>query len=279
MKRTAALLALVLGLSACAGSPPVPSATPPEGLTVTLTQGRSDMPKHMLSVVMANSAATPVWVSDVRLSGPSFQETGFSRMDTAVKSVPVALRVSYGAANCAPGAVPELRPARVIAHVKAGEEPSREVTWALPHPEPLLAKLFREECEQFLVRQAVEIGFGPDWTEKDKVLHGTVIVTRRDGNEDVTVAELSGNVHYELKFREMTLKAGVGRLEMPVEITPGRCDPHSFAEAKIAMLFNARVALGAGEPRFLVFRSDTVQTPSTRLDQLFLGYARKTCGL
>ncbi|MFI6531428.1 hypothetical protein ACIBHY_03205 [Nonomuraea sp. NPDC050547] len=279
MKRTAALLVLALCLSACGGTPPAPSTSPPQGLTVTLTQGRSDMPKHMLSVVMANAGSTPVWVSDVRVSGPSFQETGFSRMDTAVKSVPVALRIAYGAAKCAPGAVPELRPARVIAHVKAGDEPSREVSWALPHPDPLLAKLFREECEQFLVQQAVSVGFGPAWTEKDKVLQGSVIVTRRNSNEDVTVTELSGNVHYELNSREMTLKAGMARLEIPVRITPGRCDPHSFAEAKIAMLFNARVALGTGEPRFLVFRSDTVQTPSMRLDQLILGYARKTCGL
>ncbi|MFI6497653.1 hypothetical protein [Nonomuraea typhae] len=279
MKRTASLIALALLTAACAGTPEPPSTTPPPGLTVTLTQGRSDMPKHMLSVLMANSASTPVWVSDVRLTGPSFKDTAFARMDTAVKSVPVALRIPYGEANCAAGAVPDLRPATVAAHVRTGDGPLREVTWALPHPDPLLRKLFTEECEAFLIKQAVEIGFGQAWEEKDKALHGVVTVKRRNGRETVTIKELSGNVHYELKAGGATLEPGTAQLDIPIRITPGRCDPHAFAEAKIAMLFNARVALGTGEPRYLVFRSDTVQTPGGRLDELILGYARKTCGL
>lgn len=259
-----------------AGGPVHDSAS---GLTVSLAQGRSDMPKHILSVVVANSASTPVWVSDVRLSGPSFKQVGFERMDTFVKNVPVAMRIPYGEAACDQEAVPPLRPSAVVAHVRVGDEAPREVRWPLPDTEPLLGKLLREECEAFLIKQVVDIGFGTAWTEKEKVLHGSVIVARRSGDHTVTIKELLGNVHYRLAGDPVTLKPGETRLEIPVRITPDRCDPHAFAEAKIAMLFSARVSLGEGEPRFVGFRSDTVQTPGGRLDEVILTYARKTCGL
>lgn len=277
MKRVAALIALAMLMTACGSSPP--SKTPPQGLTVSLTQGRSDMPKHILTVLMANSAAAPVWVSDVRLVSPSFKTLAFERMDTYIKGVPVALRIPYGEAVCSADAVPALRPSTVVAHVRTGDEAPREVSWALPQTERLLGKLLKEECEAFLIKQVVDIGFGTEWTEKEKVLHGTVIVARRSGDQPVTIKELLGNVHYKLEAAPTELAAGTQRVEIPVRITPERCDPHAFAEAKIAMLFNARVALGGGEPRYLVFRSDTVNTPGGRLDQLILTYARKTCGL
>ncbi|GAA0923932.1 hypothetical protein [Nonomuraea longicatena] len=276
MKRALAALSLFLALAACASAAPQP---PPAALTVSLTQGRSDQPKQILTVLVTNAGTAPVWIADVRLDSPSFAATGVARMDTYVKKAPVGLRIPYGAARCAASGVPEMAPARVVAHIRAADGPQREVSWALPHPDPLLARLFREECEAYVVGQAAEVVFGTEWVKKGRALHGSVVVTRRSGDQRISIADLYGNVHHRLEARPAVLEPGARRLEIPVKVSPDRCDPHSFAEAKIAMLFNARVALGGAPPRHLVFRSDRVRTQQGRLDEVLLEHARRTCGI
>jgi hypothetical protein len=280
VKRVLAAVPLSLALAACASAAPQrPPQPPPAALTVSLTQGRSDQPKHILTVLVANAGTAPVWIADVRLETPSFAATGFARMDTYVKKAPVGLRIPYGAARCAASGVPAMAPARVVARIRAADGPQREVGWALPHPDPLLARLFREECEAYVVGQAAEVAFGTEWVKKGRALHGSVVVTRRSGDQRISVTDLYGNVHHRLEARAAVLEPGARRLEIPVRVSPDRCDPHSFAEAKIAMLFNARVALGDAPPRHLVFRSDRVRTQEGRLDEVLLEHARRICGI
>ncbi|WP_052424209.1 hypothetical protein [Nonomuraea candida] len=185
------------------------------------------------------------------------------------------LPIPYGAANCLPQGLPEVGPATVVAHVGGGSAPPRKVVFRVPHPDPLLARLLRDECSEFLIKQAAGIEFGPEWKESGKVMRGNLVVTRR-GPGTVTLNEMGGTTHYIVTAggRPLgTLAAGAQRLEVPVELTPGRCDPHAFAEAKKAFLFPVRAAIDGGEERVVIV------TPPQPLQHRLIAYAMRACGL
>jgi hypothetical protein len=70
-----------------------------------------------------------------------------------------------------------------------------------------------------------------------------------------------------------TLEAAQQRLEVPIELTPGRCDPHAFAEAKKAFLFPVRATIDGGQERVVIV------VPPKPLQDRLIAYALKTCGL
>ncbi|MFC5830909.1 hypothetical protein [Nonomuraea insulae] len=281
MKRFGLLLALTV-LAGC-GSPPPPSPPsdkPPAGVSVSLAQWRSDEPVHMLEVAVRNTSDTPVHFADVQLVTPSFRTLPARRSDAVIKKTRrTDLPITYGAANCSPAGLPEVRPATVVAHLSTGSEPPRRVVFAVPHPDPLLTRLLRDECSEFLIKQAVNIEFGPEWTESgpkpDRVMRGDLVVTRR-GPGSVSINDMGGTTHYivTVKSRPMAvLGPGSQRLELPVELTPGRCDPHAFAEAKKAFLFPVRAAIDGGQERVVIV------TPPKALQDRLITYALRACGL
>jgi hypothetical protein len=274
VKRFGLLVALAV-LAGC-GSPPPPSDKPPAGVSVSLAQWRSDEPVHALEVAVRNTTETPVYFADVQLVTPSFKTLPARRSDAVIKKTPrTDLPITYGAANCSPQGLPEVRPATVVAHLRTGSEPLRKVVFDVPHPDPLLARLLRDECSEFLIKQAVNIEFGPEWTESGKVMRGDMIVTRR-GPGAVSINDMGGTTHYivTVKSRPMALLGpGAQRLELPVELTPGRCDPHAFAEAKKAFLFPVRAAIDGGQERVVIV------TPPKPLQDRLITYAMRACGL
>ncbi|MEV1178030.1 hypothetical protein, partial [Nonomuraea sp. NPDC049784] len=66
---------------------------------------------------------------------------------------------------------------------------------------------------------------------------------------------------------------GQQRLEVPITLTPGRCDPHAFAEAKKAFLFPVRASIDGGQERVVIV------VPPKPLQDRLITYALKTCGL
>ncbi|TDB98594.1 hypothetical protein E1267_38540 [Nonomuraea longispora] len=275
MKRVTTLLAVVALVAGCGSSePPAPSG-PPDGVSVTLGQWRSDEPAHRLQVAVRNTRGTPVYFADVQLVTPSFRTVPASRADAAIgRTGRTDLPIPYGAANCSPGGLPEVRPATVVAHLRVGSEPLREVAFDLPHPDPLLARLLRDECSEFLIQQAVSIAFGHEWTESGKIMRGALIVTRR-GAGAVRLAAMGGTTHYNVAYDGRSpglLPAAEERLEIPVELTPARCDGHAFGEAKKAFQFPVRASIDGGEERVIV-----VAPPKPLQDRL-IGYASRACG-
>jgi hypothetical protein len=269
-----AIAALAAGCGAPAPAPPQADGPPP-GVSVSLAQWRSDEPVHALQVAVRNTSETPVYFADVQLVSPSFKTLPPKRADAVIKKTErTDLPIPYGAANCTPGGLPELQPATVVAHVRTSGEP-RRVVFPVPHPDPLLARLLRDECSEFLIKQAVSVEFGPVWEESGKVMRGDLIVTRR-GPGAVTLNDLGGTTHYIATAKSKplgTLAAGAQRLEVPIELTPGRCDPHAFAEAKKAFLFPLRAAIDGGEERVVIV------TPPKPLQDRLIDYALRACGL
>lgn len=282
VKRKTPLLLIVALATGCGSTEPhsPPPAGPPPGVSVTLAQYRSDEPVHALQVAVRNTSETPVYFADVQLVTPSFKTLPPQQADAVIrKTRRTDLPITYGAANCRPQGLPEVQPATVVAHVRTGSEQLRKVVFDVPHPDPLLARLLRDECSEFLIKQRASIEFGPEWTESgpksERVMRGSLVVTRR-GQGAVTLADVGGTTHYIATpaRRPMgTLAAGEQRLEVPLELTPGRCDPHAFAEAKKAFLFPVRVSVDGGEERVLIV------TPPKPLQDRLITYAQRTCGL
>ncbi|MEV0619904.1 hypothetical protein AB0I81_41760 [Nonomuraea sp. NPDC050404] len=225
-------------------------------------------------MAVRNTSETPVYFADVQLVTPSFKTLPPERSGSVIgKTERTDLQIPYGAANCSPQGLPEVRPATVVAHVGAGSEQPRRVVFQVPHPDPLLARLLRDECSEFLIKQAVSIEFGPEWKESGKVMRGSLLLTRR-GPGVVTLNDIGGTTHYMAtgEGRPLaTLAAGAQRLEVPVELTPARCDAHAFAEAKKAFLFPVRATIDGGEERVVI-----VTPPKPRQDSL-IDYALRAC--
>jgi hypothetical protein len=69
------------------------------------------------------------------------------------------------------------------------------------------------------------------------------------------------------------LETDAQRAEAPIALSPGRCDPHAFAEAKKAFLFPVRASVDGGEERIVI-----VEPPKPLQDRL-IDYALRVCGL
>ncbi|MFG1680229.1 hypothetical protein ACGFNP_08640 [Nonomuraea sp. NPDC049269] len=284
MKRIAAFLLVAVFptglLTACGASeaPATPPPDPPAGVSVSLAQWRSDEPVHAIEVAVRNATDTPVYFADVQLVTPSFQTLPPKRADALLKRTPrTDLQIPYGAAKCSPKGLPALQPATVVAHLRTGSDPLRRVVFKVPHPDPLLTRLLRDECSAFLIKEAADIEFGADWTQVGKVMRGSLVLTRH-GTGVVAVQDVGGTTHYIAtpvkKSKPLaTLDAGAQRAEVALQLTPGRCDPHAFAEGKKAFLFPVRATIDGGDERVVIV------VPPKPLQERLTAYALKTCGL
>ncbi|MGI5292324.1 hypothetical protein ACQEVF_54760 [Nonomuraea polychroma] len=278
MKRITLPLVVAILVAGCGTSAPAapPPADPPAGVSVTLAQWRSDEPMHTLQVAVRNTTDTPVYFADVQLVTPSFTALPPHRTDATIKRTErTDLRIPYGAANCSPQGLPDVQRATVVAHVSTGSgQQPRKVVFPVPHPDPLLARLLRDECSAFLIKQAVTIEFGLEWKESGKAMRGELVVTRR-GSGAVTLNDMGGTTHYIVTPERRplgTLDAAAQRLEAPIALTPGRCDGHAFAEAKKAFLFPVRAVIDGGEERVVIV------VPPKPLQDRLIAYALKACG-
>ncbi|MEZ0071772.1 hypothetical protein [Planotetraspora sp. GP83] len=277
--RIGAAIATVLTVCCC-GTDPAPSAAPPPGLSVSLQQWRSDVPVHRLQVAVRNDTATPVFFQDVRLVSGSFQEMPAQPVNSTLGRTPrTDLPIPYGAARCDPRRIPPVKPAVVLARLRVAGGPLHEVMFAIPHPDPLLGQLLRTECGEFMLRQSIQVAFGDTWTRTGGRLTGGIRILRKGGTAPVTVEDIGGTTHYDLKpasgeRRPVAVIPGPSTTwEIPVVVTPSRCDPHAMGEAKQAFLFPVWASVGGAQTYRVIVVPDE---PSQRL---FQSFATAACGL
>ncbi|MEU8055028.1 hypothetical protein [Microbispora bryophytorum] len=282
--RTWGIITALFTLAACGGQG-TESGAPPAGVSVSLNQWRSDETAHELEVSVRNDAGTPVRFQDVQLVTGSFATLPPTRMDTTLGRTPrTDLRIPYGEARCDPATIPPVEPATVVAHIQVGDGTPRKVVFPVHHPDPTLDGLVKAECGAYILRRSVDVTFGDTWTRVGRTLQGNLVVTRKGGAEPITIDDLGATTHYTMLPRSRhprggehgpvaVLAADVTRLEIPVEVTPMRCDWHAFAEAKKAYLFPIYGTVGGGEKRYLI------ATPPAPVQQAFLSYAQDVCGV
>ncbi|GAA0412944.1 hypothetical protein GCM10010160_46480 [Acrocarpospora corrugata] len=237
------------------------------------------MPVHRLQVAVANTGTVPLFFEELQLQTESFQTMPPRRVDMPLGRTPrTDLPIPYGPARCDPTTIPAPKPAVVVAKLRVGDEPAREVRFPIPATDPLLAQLVRTECAAFILAQTVDVAFGTAWTRDGDRLRGALLVTRRRGSGPVSVDDLVGTTHYRLepvsgKRKPVDVLTGAS-LEIPVLITPTRCDPHAFAESKQAYLFTVR---GTATPGGESYNMTVVPPEAVQLK--FLDYAVDVCDL
>jgi hypothetical protein len=281
VKQLMVLLVLAGLASGCGGAAPAPppSEDPPPGLSVSFGQWRSDEPVHRMQVAVRNTGATPVYFADVQIVTPSFTTLPPQKADIDIpRTDRMDIPTPYGQAVCPSQGLPAVQPATVVAHLRAGSEPElRRVVFKVPHPDPLLARLVRDECAEHLIKQAAEISFDPEWKRVGEAMRGTLTLTRR-GAGAVAVHSIGGTTHYiATPVGEHSPLLALGAQERvaraPVELTPGRCDPHAFAEAKKAFQFPVRASVDGGEERVVIV------APAKPEQDRLIDYALEVCGL
>jgi len=257
MRAGTAIIAAIVLLAGCAeggAAPPAPAPAPAPQLpvAVTLSQSRAFASRRMLQVRLRNDGDQPVGIQRFDLRPGRFAGTGPVARDTELApGRELYVPLPYGAVRCgddAPGPVLALR-------ARLGDGAPGDAELRLAAPDPLLERLAARECAQLAVQEEAEIAFAGTWSLDGGVARGTLVLARRgSGGPPVTVTQAGSNVLYTLRTvpaPPAVLAGGAALLELPVEVTLGRCEAHALIEAKLRHQFPLWVALGDGEPASL----------------------------
>ncbi len=115
-------------------------------------------------------------------------------------------------------------------------------------------RLWRTQCEDVLVRSAVEISYSNSWQVVgdgiDAHALGDLVLRRREGDEAISVGGADGSVLHGLRLPGPTsLPVGADLARIPLEITPGnRCDEHARGQATAPFDFLMRLHIGDHPP-------------------------------
>ncbi len=259
-----------MSVLACGGQA-TESTTPPTGVSVALQQWRSDVAAHRIQVSVTNAGDTPLHIADLRLDSGSFEPSAPVKVDTTLGRTPrTDFPITYGRARCDATAIPPVRRTDIVATVAVGGAPPREVRFPIPVTDGLLKQLVKYECGEHILRQSATIAFGPGFTRKGDDLQGALVVST---TRPVTIDDIDGTTHYVLEPEKRRPVAVVepGTVDVPVTIRPTRCDPHAFAEAKQAYLFQVWGHTEGGETYRMIV------TPPKDVQERLLDYAIEVC--
>lgn len=267
--RTAAIVAaalLALALSACApggevpdGEAPAPSTALPDGVTVELQQGRSDVAARQAQVVVRNGTdATlvvgPVEVEDPRFAAPIVRVE--ERESTIGPGRTVGIRVQLPDVACGQDASEDAG-STVTLDYTLGDASGRAST-GIEDPIGFIEPLHVRDCRAAAVAEAAHVSFtdfdpsppgepaalmlGIAPTGRSAVLisgiQTTNLITFEDGGDTAPETLPIG-----LEVRE----GDTGLTEVSLPIVPIRCDPHAVQEDKRGTIFDLEVEVD-GEP-------------------------------
>lgn len=249
--------ATVLAAVATSCSAPAPAerdATDAPSLDATVRLGRVAASRGMVEIGLSPADGEAVEITSLQLRDPRFTVVPATPRSTLVDRR-LNIPVDIGDAVC--DDLPSAPPHAVIGRPEA--EPL--VVPVDADGEESLATVHRTACNRQAVTAAVDLRFGPRWEPVDRATARGVLTLDRAGSEkEITLAGVQGTVIFTLE----AIRPGrgdvaeLGRLEpdddhveVPVEVTAARCDPHAFIESKRTYLFSAWVGLGDDEPVFV----------------------------
>jgi hypothetical protein len=250
----ALLAAMPLGASVEAGAattePPDPMLDLPDGVSVGVEFPRYLMVQRQLEAIVDNQSETDIIVVDVALRSPLFEP-----VEPDVHDYPVAagrrqdLRMGVGESICPPADEPSM----IEMTVEIDGERRHGLAEIDISP---ISKINTRECGERFVFEHANVEWGPEFSVDDGVLTTTVTLTRRDGNETMSVTAVRGTVLYlVLAAGETsdgtplgTMVAGESSGSAPVVMRVGRCEPHAVADVKKPYSFGVWVTIGDSEP-------------------------------
>ena len=249
MRRTAALLAVLL-CAACGSSVPAParsssasSSAPAPGTAVPPVPGieaeavrlRTDEAiGGQVQVRVTDTGTEPFTVTSVAVDSPGFAPLPDRAVTAAFTSGrTIDLPAPYGDAVCDRAAEP------AAARLTVVRPDGRTEALQVPLAAGVLERIHAERCAVRAVLSVADVTVGGLSADGDAVT-GTLTLTRvGDDDRPVTVTRLQGNVLYDVAAGGLprTLEAGESTLEVELEFTMTRCDPHALAETKQPYLF------------------------------------------
>ncbi|MGY1736353.1 hypothetical protein [Geodermatophilus sp. SYSU D00684] len=250
MRRTAAVLAVLLcaacgsaGPSAAEPASPVsPSSTPAPGPAVPPVPGieaeavelRTDAALGgQVQVRVTDTGTEPFTVTAVAIDSPGFAPLPGRAVTAAyAPGRTIDLPTPYGEVVCDRAAAP------AAARLTVVRPDGRTETLRVPLAAGTLGRIHDERCAVRAVLAVAGVAV-TGLTSDGNAVAGSLVLTRAGGDDrPVTVTRLEGNVLYDVAADlPRTLEAGEPTLEVPVEFTMARCDPHALAEVKQPYLF------------------------------------------
>ena len=250
-----ALLAAIPSAAASAADtattePPTPMLELPDGVTVGVEFPRYLMVQRRLEAIIDNQSDTDIIVVDVALRSPLFEPVEPDVHDYSVAAGRRQdLRMNVGASICPPADDPSM----IEMTVEVDGERRHGLVEIDISP---IAKINTRECGERFVFEHATVEWGPEFTVDDGILTTTVTLTRRQGDEAISVTAVRGTVLYlVLPATETsegvplgTMAAGESSATAPVVMRVGRCEPHAVADVKKPYSFGVWVTVGDSDP-------------------------------
>jgi hypothetical protein len=216
------------------------------GLTVEVSQSRSDWADRVVDVDVTDEGTTSLEVVEATLTAPAFTGQAVSERGRTVRpGTTRSLSVALGAPVCAaePSTVPEPVDATVSLLVADDQGRRSEVVLPATDPRGHLTRIHGEDCAAAAVAQGAELSLDDvlDVREVDGRLLGALTLRTRpvDGGPVVRVEQVDGTVLLAPEGGEAWVAGGLDdeddgsadRTET-LTFTPARCDAHAVAEDK-----------------------------------------------
>lgn len=256
MRGAAAAVLATAALTACAaGAPPAASATLPDGVTVAVTQLRSDVADRQVEVQVHNTSDAPLQIGAVALIDPRFAgpaERVIDRTSTIPPGGTVDVRVQLPGVDCG---APADSSSTVTLRWAQGEV---EGSSTAPAAEvfPFLEDLHTRECvaERAADAATIELAtFTPSPSGEPATLDLS-IDPRPDAGDVVITGIRETNLLTFDGVTDVALALGIGVAGSPQTVSlplrPARCDPHAVQENKRGTVFTLDVAIDGEAGQF-----------------------------
>lgn len=246
--RRLVLLLPALALVACtADSAPSPGSTvrePPVALSFSQHRVDENTPVANLRVINLDEQR-PVEVVAVGVDWPGYGgEHVEANEATVMAGQTLDLRMTLPEPACGQGAAST--PAYGVIQTADGATVRARLEEA---GQGFLASLWSRACNLAAVDAVASLRVGDRWRVSgrggDAAFVGSIDV-ERTGSPDarLTVPNLEGSILFDLTAgRPRVLRPGQERLDIPVRLTPFRCDPHARGETTQAFLFRLDIAI------------------------------------
>ena len=239
--------------SPATSEPPAEMLILPDGVEVGVELPRYLMVQRRLEVIIDNQSDTAIVLVDVALRSPLFEPVAPDSHDyTVAAGLRQDLQMGVGESICPPVDEPSMVEMTVEID---GERRHGLVEIDI---EPLI-ELYTRECGERLVFEHADVEWGPDFAVDDGVVTTAVTLTRRQGDEPMSITNVRGTVLYLVLPASPpsegeplgTMAAGESTGSAPVIMRVGRCEPHAVADVKKPFSFGIWVTVGDSEPYFL----------------------------
>jgi hypothetical protein len=235
------------------------------GLSARASVDRAASSQGKVSVRFVNDGVQDVSAQRLQIRSPLFAVLPPINRETRLEAGggSTLLFLEYGEPLCE--AAGDASDAVIVLGVRTPEG-TRDVAVPLADGEPGMTRAHRLACAAKAVTAQADLRLGPPWhivdTDGTPVLR-SVLEVRRKGDARLQVTQLLGNVLFTVRTPTTqpvaVLAPQQSHAQVPVQITPARCDPHALAESKMRFTFSLFVRLGDAEE---VFTPLTVDGPA-----------------